>query len=86
MDNWLANIVKKPATWHPTPVDRTRIFQTGRLRITRTLDLEESVLDHVVENAGDSTRRIALAEDVDRMTVWRVLRTHQLYSENKFPP
>lgn len=82
--------LRETGSFKPTVRDR------GRPRTTRTLDLEERVLDRVEENPGDSTRRIALTEDVDHVTVWRVLRTQQLYpyhlqkvqglSENDFEP
>lgn len=36
----------------------------------------QRVLDRVKESAGNSTRRIALWDDVDHMTVWRVLKSY----------
>lgn len=51
----------------------------GRPRTTRTLDLEESVLQAVEDDPSSSTRRIASAEGADHSTVWRILKSNLLY-------
>lgn len=58
---------------------KTQTGDRGRPRSRRTLDLEERVLAHIDENPQDSTRKMALSENVDHMTVWRILRSQQLY-------
>lgn len=69
----LHNRLRETGSFKPRARDR------GRPRTARTLRLEERVLHRVEEEAGDSTRRIALREGVDHTTVWRVLKTNQLY-------
>ena len=51
----------------------------GRPRTTRTVALEENVLNVVEEEPGTSTRKIAEVLNISNGTVWKILRENMLY-------
>lgn len=52
----------------------------GRPQTTRTLEMEERVLQIVEENPHVSTREVKVAVgDIDHVSVWRILKSQQLY-------
>ena len=52
---------------------------TGRPRSTRTVEIEEVVLQAVEENPHTSTRAIARRSGIDQSSVWRTLHEDQQY-------
>jgi hypothetical protein len=51
----------------------------GRRRVSRTVNKEEQILQHIADNPGSSTRRTAAVVATSHVTVWRVLREQLLY-------
>lgn len=58
---------------------KTGTLGRGRPMTTRTPALEERVLNRIEQNPAESTRRLSLRENVDHMTIWRILKYYQLY-------
>jgi hypothetical protein len=58
---------------------KSSALDRGRPTRTRTPALEERVLEEIEGNRSLSTRRVALTEGVDHMTIWRVLKYYQLH-------
>lgn len=51
----------------------------GRPRTTRTVQLEEEVLEQIENEPRVSTRQLAAQLNVDHMAVWRILNTNLFY-------
>lgn len=56
-----------------------RVSSGGRPRTTRTVQLEERILNYIEENDSISIRGIAAIENITHTTVWTILRKQQLY-------